>query len=141
MKHEEHKIQCVIIQYLRLHKVFCFAIPNGGKRDAREGARLKREGVLAGVADIFIGENRGYFIEVKTEEGRQTQAQKDFERDTVAHGYEYKIWRSLDYAIRFVSHLNQIKSAALTLNNFTKEIKDIPPEYTTIVDDNFWKII
>lgn len=30
-----------------------YAIPNGGRRDAITGARLKAEGVLAGVPDIF----------------------------------------------------------------------------------------
>ena len=30
------------------------AIPNGGKRNAREGARLKRMGVRAGVSDYFL---------------------------------------------------------------------------------------
>ena len=113
MKHEEHKIQCAIIQYLRLSKVFCFAIPNGGKRDKREGARLKSEGVLPGVADIEMwSNNKTYFIEVKTEKGRQTTEQKDFERICVAHGHEYKIWRSIDSAIRFVGYLNQIKTNA-----------------------------
>ncbi|GLX85086.1 hypothetical protein tloyanaT_13380 [Thalassotalea loyana] len=33
---------------------FLFAIPNGGKRDSREAARLKRQGVKAGVSDLFL---------------------------------------------------------------------------------------
>jgi len=137
MKHEEHKIQCAIIQYLRLHKIFCFAIPNGGKRDAREGARLKREGVLAGVADIEVWANKKtYFIEVKTEKGRQTHAQKDFQAKAATYGHMYCVWRSLDEAIGFVEYFSEMKIVAQD-----KLMKDMPPEYTTIVDDNFWKII
>lgn len=31
-----------------------FAVPNGGKRDARTGAQMKYEGVLRGVADLIL---------------------------------------------------------------------------------------
>tara|TARA_R110002126_G_scaffold241476_1_gene384862 strand:- start:87 stop:395 length:309 start_codon:yes stop_codon:yes gene_type:complete len=34
------------------HKIF--AIPNGGKRAKAEALRLKNEGVLAGVHDLFV---------------------------------------------------------------------------------------
>lgn len=105
MKHEEHKLQCAIIRYLRMSGVFCFAIPNGGKRDAREGARLKKEGVLSGVADIEIWiNNKTYFVEVKTEKGRQTSSQKLFEQNALAHGHKYVIWRSLSNAEEFVDN-------------------------------------
>lgn len=33
---------------------YMYAIPNGGKRNAREGARLKAQGVKAGIPDIHI---------------------------------------------------------------------------------------
>ena len=35
-----------------------YHIPNGGRRDAITGARLKAEGVVAGVAGIFLGVQR-----------------------------------------------------------------------------------
>lgn len=106
MKHEEHLLQCTIIKLLRLNKIFCFAIPNGGRRDAREGARLKKEGVLAGVSDIAILANRRvYFTEIKIKKGRQTESQKEFERNVRALGCEYQVWRSLDDAISFVNYI------------------------------------
>jgi len=46
-----------------------FAIPNGGARDGRTAARLKVEGVKAGVPDIFLPypskQYHGLFIELK----------------------------------------------------------------------------
>jgi len=46
-----------------------WSTPNGGKRNLREAARLKRMGTLAGVADIFVAiptkAFSGLFIELK----------------------------------------------------------------------------
>lgn len=46
-----------------------YAIPNGGHRNVREAARLKRQGVKAGVSDIHVpvsvGERAGLWIELK----------------------------------------------------------------------------
>lgn len=46
-----------------------FAIPNGGARDPRTGARLKMTGVKPGVPDTFLpvpfGQYAGLFIEMK----------------------------------------------------------------------------
>lgn len=38
-----------------------FAIPNGGKRDPITAARMKAEGVKAGVPDIMLPVSRGWF--------------------------------------------------------------------------------
>lgn len=67
---------------------YLFAIPNGGKRDAAEAARLKAQGVKAGVSDLFLPVMRGGFgglwIELKAPAehgkpaGRPTQAQLDW---------------------------------------------------------------
>lgn len=48
---------------------YLFAIPNGGKRDKREGGRLKAQGVTAGISDMMLalpfGGYHGLFIELK----------------------------------------------------------------------------
>jgi hypothetical protein len=59
-----------------------YAIPNGGSRHPVEAARLKAQGVLPGVPDIFIplprGIYHGMYIELKrTRGGRLSQAQKE----------------------------------------------------------------
>ena len=57
MRNEESKLQqsCITwfrLQYPRLAKLL-FAVPNGSRRDVVTGAILKREGVVAGVADLI----------------------------------------------------------------------------------------
>lgn len=55
-------------------------VPNGGRRSPREGARLKKMGVVPGVADYHFLDARGRFfaLEYKTEYGRETEAQMAF---------------------------------------------------------------
>lgn len=59
-----------------------FHVPNGGRRDAKEAAHLKRQGVRAGVPDLCLPVARsgynGLFIELKTEGGRASAEQKDW---------------------------------------------------------------
>lgn len=73
------------LQYPKLARML-FAVPNGGKRDAKTGARMKYEGAVRGVADlILLIPKKGWAslcIEMKTprvhrastnERGRQKQ--------------------------------------------------------------------
>lgn len=65
-------------------------IPNGGKRNAKEAAKLKRMGVLAGVSDLHLPVPRsGYhslYVEMKSEDGRLQQSQKSFLKSAAARG-------------------------------------------------------
>ena len=69
------------MQKQRWPNAVCFAVPNGGRRDAITGARLRDEGVLAGVPDIFLAKSscgkNGMFIEMKTKRGRVSERQRD----------------------------------------------------------------
>ena len=105
MRLPEHNLQVAVVQYLRINHVFCFAIPNGGRRDATTGAMLKKEGVLAGVADLeIIMPNRVIFVELKNgKAGRQSGEQKWFEREVKCRGIEYYVWRSMDDCVAFVN--------------------------------------
>ena len=69
-----------------------FAVPNGGARSAVTGARLKAEGVLAGVPDIFLawssGGRHGLFIEMKRAGGGRTSAAQKIIGTLLSHaGY------------------------------------------------------
>ena len=100
----EHKIQVSIIEWLRWHKFFCFAIPNGGNRNAVTGAILKKEGVLAGCPDlqVILDNGKSIFLEVKTEKGVQQSTQKDFQKELEKRGHEYYIVRSLEDVINIL---------------------------------------
>ena len=105
MRQEEHNIQVAIVQYLRLRGFEVFAIPNGGRRDAVTGAKLKAEGVTAGVADMIILLPIGnvLFVEVKTAKGRQSPEQKAFQERVESLGFNYVIWRSVEDAEKFIN--------------------------------------
>ena len=72
-----------------------FAIPNGGKRGPATAARLRAEGVMAGVPDLFWLEAHCW-IELKTPKGRLAPNQREFlgraeasgYRTTVGYGFE-----------------------------------------------------
>ena len=91
-------------QYLR---PLLFAVPNGGRRDAKTGAILKREGVQAGVSDmILLCPNKQYHalcIEMKTHEGSQSKLQKEWQEAVEEQGYKYAVCRSLDSFIKEVN--------------------------------------
>lgn len=80
-----------------------FANPNGGKRDPRTAARLKAEGVKAGVPDITVAIPRppfpGMYIELKRQHGGKTSVeQRDMLRELDAAGYHCVICRGADSA-------------------------------------------
>lgn len=61
---------------------------------------LKREGVVAGVADLFYAkataQHHGLFIEMKVKPNRQTQTQKDFQKQVEDAGYRYEVVYAFD---------------------------------------------
>lgn len=103
-RHEEHSLQAACVRWFRLRhpkmRHNLFAVPNGGWRTEGEAARLKDEGVLAGVSDlILLKGNRFYgalLIEMKTATGRQSAAQREWQGCITTDGYKYVVCRSLD---------------------------------------------
>lgn len=103
----EGKIQSDCVTYFWNHypqyRKCYFAIPNENSRadsNAITGALRKAMGVTKGVADTFLAVQRGayggVFIEFKTETGKQSDAQKEWEIIIQSQGYVYKVVRSLD---------------------------------------------
>lgn len=104
---EEHKLQVACVNWFRgefphlAHALF--AVPNGGWRNEATGAKLKAEGVTAGVSDLILlhPSSFGHYallIEMKTEEGTQGRSQKKWQADMEKSGecrYKYVICRSL----------------------------------------------
>ena len=76
-------------------------IPNGVATTERQGAILKAEGMLAGVADLLLLlPAQGYTmlaIEMKTEKGRQSEWQKAWQKELEETGcYRYEVVRSFE---------------------------------------------
>lgn len=68
-----------------------FHIPNGGSRNKREAANLKRQGVKSGVPDLFLpvprGGYHGLFIELKYGKNKPTDAQRKWAAALNEQGY------------------------------------------------------
>lgn len=105
MKRDESILQSECVRWFRYQhpKETIFAIPNGGKRDVGTALRLNHEGVLSGVADLFImrgfsgdANSHGLFIEMKVGKNKQTESQKEFEVKAIANGYTYSVCYSFD---------------------------------------------
>jgi hypothetical protein len=63
--------------------------------------KLKSTGVVAGVSDLIVlMPNRCIFVEVKTDIGRQSDKQKEFEEIVKALNFEYHLVRSLEDFIK-----------------------------------------
>lgn len=111
MNAHEHRLQVACVNWFaaQWHKYdgLLAAIPNGGRRDKVTGALLKAEGVVAGVADLELNIARcgfhGLKIEMKTEKGRQSPAQKEWQKKVEAQGYKYIVVRSLE---QFITEIN-----------------------------------
>lgn len=113
----EHKLQCACVRWFRLKfpklRNILFAVPNGGRRDAVTGAKLKEEGATSGVSDlILLRSNRFYgalCVEMKKPGGYQSPAQKEWQKDAEANGAKYVVCRSLDEFMKVVTdYLNDV---------------------------------
>lgn len=111
----EHELQVQAMKYMRLQYPELdrqiFAIPNGGARDPVTGKKLKDEGVLAGVWDLFIaipsGDYHGCFIETKWGKNGLSDSQKKFKQANNKH-YYFFVYRTLDEFIeKLQQYLNQ----------------------------------
>lgn len=104
--------QKALMDWCRLHPVckhYMFAIPNGGMRNVREAAKLKRTGVKAGVPDLFLaypnGTHHGLFIEMKRRNGNKpTKQQLEMLTRLQAVGYEAIVSYGWEYACEFIQY-------------------------------------
>ena len=99
----ENKTQQEIVMWYR--NTYClkhhttrniiFSVPNDSK-NAVEQMRKVATGLFAGVSDlIMIHFGQVMFIEVKTETGRQSDKQKEFQQIVENQGFKYYLVRSL----------------------------------------------
>lgn len=102
----EHLEQCAVIDYCKIRRYPVFAIPNGGSRNKAEAAKLKAEGVSAGVPDLFIPiPKQGYhglFIEMKVGKNRTSLEQDEWLALLRKNGYRAEVCYGADAAIKTI---------------------------------------
>jgi hypothetical protein len=102
----EHSEQCVVIDYCKIRRYPVFAIPNGGSRNKAEAAKLKAEGVSAGVPDLFIPiPKQGYhglFVEMKVGKNRTSHEQDEWLALLRKNGYKAAVCYGADAAIKTI---------------------------------------
>jgi len=94
----EHEEQALLVQWFRrtFPDVRIFAIPNGGSRSRSQGAKLKVEGVSAGVPDLFIPSGCVWVEMKRAKGGSVSTEQKDWHAylrglgQTVIVGYGFE---------------------------------------------------
>lgn len=101
----EHDLQVSCVRWFRLefpeYASLLMAIPNGGRRDYVAAAKLKAEGVVPGVPDLFLavssGGWHGLWVEMKNgKAGEVSPAQKEMHERLRAQGYRVEVCRTFD---------------------------------------------
>lgn len=120
MIHRESLEQQALFQWVQLNikkypeLELLYHIPNGGKRNVREGARLKKEGVKAGVPDIHLPIPRGMYyslwIELKVKGNKTSANQEKWISKLRGYGHEVAVcygWEEAKNAIEKYLDINQ----------------------------------
>lgn len=97
----EHEMQVALFKWAALagnqdaRLRLLFAVPNGGHRDARTAAKLKAEGVKAGVPDVFLpvpcGRIGGLWLELKAGKNKPTAEQRAWHTALRSQGYAVEV--------------------------------------------------
>lgn len=111
----EHQEQVAVINWFRhqhrQYASYLFAIPNGGVRNIGTAVKLKKEGVMAGVPDLFLmipmNGYHGLWIEMKVKSGRVSDSQKEFMGAATLMGYPAVICYGFDEAKNAINNYLQ----------------------------------
>lgn len=100
----EHHLQVNCVKWFRYaygkYSRLLYAIPNGGQRNKAVAGKLKSEGVVRGVPDLFLSvpnsRYHGFYIEMKYGNNKLTPDQIEFRTEAMKLGYKYIVCRSFD---------------------------------------------
>jgi len=102
---KEDQEQATFVQFLEQKGELFYHVPNGGFRHPREGVKLKKQGVKAGVPDICICAMRkgfgGLYIEFKRrKKSIVSERQKEWIENLRQAGYKAEIAAGYDEAVK-----------------------------------------
>ena len=122
----EKQIHKSFVQWLylqdRLGKIpwLWFHVPNEGNRTKHEKLLRYKLGLRAGIADLIFVGRKSFMVEIKTQTGRQSPAQKLIMAECFKKGVNYYVVRSFD---DFREVLNKEYSFLNILKFYFKDIK------------------
>jgi len=98
--------QCVAWFRAQYPEIIIFAIPNAAKRSFALAARMRKEGMVSGIPDLFIAKDcregifqmyNGLFIEMKRSATEKTTANQDYYLQKLQEaGYKTAVCHSFD---------------------------------------------
>lgn len=102
----EHQEQSGFVHWFRHHfpRVLIFAIPNGEHRSVSVGKRLKAEGVVRGIPDLFVPEFSVWVEMKRTKGGRLSKDQKEVIRYLESIGHTVIVGKGAQDASRQLLH-------------------------------------
>lgn len=111
MNKSEHAEQTATCEWFHLqykeYRGSFFAIPNGGARHPAVAVKLRSEGVMRGVFDLFLMVPKhpyhGLFIEMKAKGGSMSKHQKLFMQRAQAMGFKAVVCFGFDEARAAIS--------------------------------------
>lgn len=109
MTKEDH-LQMQVMSYIRYQypDLLAFHTPNGGNRNALEGSKFKRMGVLPGVPDILIPKpNKQYYglcIELKIHPNKTTDSQKTVLGKFASSNWQTEVCYDYDTATKIIDN-------------------------------------
>lgn len=95
--HSEYDLQCNCVEWFRANykDEIIFSVPIESAH--AKFSHYMKSGALAGVSDLIVVlKTCILFIEMKSENGRQRDVQKEFQKMVEALGYKYFLCRTLD---------------------------------------------
>lgn len=108
----EDELHIMIIDWCKLYEKkypvlkYLFHAPNGGSRNAIEGARFKRMGVKRGVPDLLLlvpnDEFIGLAMELKAPKGKMSDDQNEFKVFLESQGFYYETVYSFERATKII---------------------------------------
>lgn len=109
----EDAIQQHVVHLMRAHgrpDVCWFAVANGEARSLATGAKLKRQGVIAGAPDmVFVVDGHFYGIELKTDTGKISGSQSAFGDWIRGAGGTYRVAYGLDGAAKCLQEIGALR--------------------------------